>query len=82
MSFALSFARSELSETRLAGLGALRLDLEGPVDARPEQLLREQLEQIADPTARAAALEPVERMIRARDEAAASAGDAAVLRSR
>ncbi|HXL91736.1 MAG TPA: lantibiotic dehydratase [Streptosporangiaceae bacterium] len=66
--------------TRLAGLGALRLDLEGPVDARPEQLLREQLEQIADPTARAAALEPVERMIRARDEAAASAGDAARLR--
>jgi len=61
---------------RLAELGAVRLDLEGPVDAWPERLLRDQLELIADPVARAAALEPVDLLIRARDEVAASAGDA------
>jgi len=67
--------------TRLAGLGALRLDLEGPVHAWPERLLRDQLEQIADPAARAAALAPVERMIKARDAVAAS-GEPAKLRQR
>jgi hypothetical protein len=60
---------------QLAELGALRMDLEGPMHAWPERLLRERLEQIADPAARAAALEPVERMVKARDEVAASAGD-------
>jgi hypothetical protein len=65
---------------RLAGLGALRLDLEGPVDAWPERLLREKLELIADPDARAAALEPVDQMIRARDAVAATDGDPAGLR--
>ena len=65
--------------TRLAGLGALRLDLEGPADAWPERLLREKLELIADPAARAAALEPVDRMIRARDAVAAADGDPAGL---
>jgi hypothetical protein len=66
--------------TRLVELGALRMDLEGPMHARPERLLREKLELIADPDARAAALEPVDRMIRARDAVAASAGDPAGLR--
>jgi hypothetical protein len=61
--------------TRLAELEALRPDLEGPVDAWPERLLREQLELIADPGARAAALEPVEQMVRARDAVAATDGD-------
>jgi Lantibiotic dehydratase, N terminus len=61
---------------RLAELGALRLDLEGPVHAWPERLLRDQLEQIADPAAQAAALAPVERVVKARDAVAASAGDA------
>jgi Lantibiotic dehydratase, N terminus len=65
--------------TRLAELGALRMDLEGPVHAWPERLLRDQLELIADPAARAAALEPVEQMVTARDAVAASAGDAAGL---
>ncbi len=65
--------------TRLAGLGALRLDLEGPADAWPERLLREKLELIADPAARAAALEPVDQMIRARDAVAAADGDPAGL---
>ncbi len=60
---------------RLAGLGAVRLDLEGPVDAWPERLLRDRLELIADPAARAAALAPVDEMIRARDAVAAAAGD-------
>jgi hypothetical protein len=61
--------------TRLAELGALRLDLEGPADAWPERLLRDKLELIADPAARAAALEPVDQMIRARDAVAATDGD-------
>ena len=65
---------------RLAELGALRLDLEGPAHAWPERLLRDQVMQIADPAARAAALAPVERMAGARDAVAASAGDAARLR--
>jgi hypothetical protein len=65
---------------RLAGLGALRLDLEGPADAWPERLLREKLELIADPAARAAALKPVDRLIRARDAVAATDGDPAGLR--
>jgi len=64
---------------RLAELGALRLDLEGPADAWPERLLREKLELIADPGARAAALAPVDQMIRARDAVAATAGDPAGL---
>jgi hypothetical protein len=64
---------------RLAELGALRLDLEGPADAWPERLLREKLELIADPAARGAALAPVEKMIRARDAVAATDGDPAGL---
>jgi hypothetical protein len=60
---------------RLAELGALRLDLEGPADAWPERLLRDKLELIADPAARAAALAPVDQLIRARDAVAATAGD-------
>jgi hypothetical protein len=64
---------------RLAELGALRLDLEGPADAWPERLLRDKLELIADPAARAAALEPVDQMIRARDAVAATEGDPAGL---
>ena len=61
--------------TRLTELEALRLDLEGPVDAWPERGLRDKLELIADPDARAAALEPVDRLVRARDAVAATAGD-------
>ncbi|HEV3293328.1 MAG TPA: lantibiotic dehydratase, partial [Streptosporangiaceae bacterium] len=61
--------------TRLAELGALRLDLEGPMHAWPEQLLTRELEQITDPAARAAALAPVEQLITARDAVAATSGD-------
>jgi hypothetical protein len=64
---------------RLAELGALRVDLEGPAHAWPERLLRDRLDQIADPAARTAALEPVERMSKARDTVAAAAGDPARL---
>jgi hypothetical protein len=60
---------------RLAELGALRLDLEGPADAWPERLLRDKLELIADPDARAAALAPVDQVIKARDAVAAADGD-------
>jgi hypothetical protein len=60
---------------RLAELGALRLDLEGPADAWPERLLRDKLKLIADPDARAAALAPVDQVIRARDAVAAADGD-------
>jgi len=60
---------------RLVELGALRMDLESPMHAWPERLLRERLEQIADPAARAAALEPLERIVEARDAVACSAGD-------
>src|SRR5580693_10510526 len=66
---------------RLTELGALRLDLEGPMHAWPERLLREKLQLIADPDARAAALEPVDQMIRARDAVAGTAGDPARLRT-
>jgi hypothetical protein len=65
--------------TRLAELGALRLDLEGPADAWPERLLRDKLELIADPAARTAALAPVDQMIKARDAVAATDGDPAGL---
>jgi hypothetical protein len=67
--------------TRLAELGALRMDLEGPMHAWPERLLRDQLELIADPGARAAALAPVQRLVAARDAVAATAGDPAGLRA-
>jgi hypothetical protein len=66
--------------TRLAELGALRLDLEGPADAWPERLLRNKLELIADPDARAAALEPLDQMMKARDAVTATNGDPAGLR--
>ena len=61
--------------TRLAELSALRMDLEGPMHTWPERVLREKLELIADPGARAAALAPVDQMIRARDAVAAAAGN-------
>ena len=64
---------------RLAELGALRMDLEGPMDAWPERLLRENLELIADPVARAAALEPVDQLARARAAVDATNGDPAGL---
>jgi hypothetical protein len=64
---------------RLAELGALRMDLEGPMHAWPERLLRQKLELIADPDARAAALDPVDQLIRARDAVTGTAGDPAGL---
>ena len=64
---------------RLAELGAVRLDLEGPADAWPERLLAGKLEQVADPGARAAALAVVEELAGARDAVAGTAGDPAGL---
>jgi Lantibiotic dehydratase, N terminus len=60
---------------RLVELGALRMDLEGPAHAWPERLLAAKLEAIGDPVARAAALGPVQELVRARDAVAAAAGD-------
>src|ERR1700678_341266 len=65
--------------TRLTELGALRQDLDGPAHAWPERLLRDKLELIADPVARAAALEPVDQLIRTRNKLTATAGDPAGL---
>jgi hypothetical protein len=59
----------------LENLGAVRIGLEVPVEARPEQRLRQQLELIGDPEARAAALHPLEEIVAARDAVAAAAGD-------
>jgi hypothetical protein len=64
------------SLARLTELGALRLDLEGPMQAWPERQLRERLELIADPAARTAALEPLDQLIRARDAVAVADGPA------
>jgi hypothetical protein len=62
--------------TRLRDLGAIRLDLRGPVHARPEQLLRQRLEQIGDPEVRTAALAPLTALTAARDAVDIAAGDA------
>ena len=59
---------------RLEELGAVRLDLEGPAHAWPEQVLRDKLELIADPAARAAVLEPVDQIVKARDAVTGTAG--------
>jgi hypothetical protein len=61
---------------RLHDLGVIRLDLRGPIHARPEQLLRERLERIGDPAVRAAALEPLTALTAARDAVDIAAGDA------
>lgn len=60
---------------RLRQLGAVELDLLGPVHAWPERLLRERLEAIGDPVTRAAALAPLDELIAARDAVDAAAGD-------
>ena len=64
---------------RLAGLGALRLDLLGPIEARPERTLRAKLTRITDPAVRDPALAKLDSLIAARDRVAAAAGDEASL---
>ena len=59
----------------LRDLGAVRIDLAVPVQARPEQWLRRELERIGDPAVRQAALRPLEDLEADRDAVATSAGD-------
>ena len=61
---------------RLRDLGAVRIDLRGPVHARPEVLLRERLERIGDPAVRADALAPLAELEAARDAVDLASGDA------
>jgi Lantibiotic dehydratase, N terminus len=61
---------------RLRDLSALRMDLRGPVHARPEDDLRRRLEQIPDPRVRRRALAPLAELVAARDAVDAAAGDA------
>ncbi|MFF4832708.1 lantibiotic dehydratase [Streptomyces sp. NPDC001315] len=60
---------------RLRELEVVRIDLAGPLVARPERELAERIEAIGDPGTRERALEPLRQLIAARDEVAASAGD-------
>nr|ASV46747.1 hypothetical protein [uncultured bacterium] len=60
---------------RLRDLGALRMDLRGPVHARPEEQLRQRLERITDPEVRRSALAPLATLVAARDAVDAAAGD-------
>ncbi|MCS0600860.1 lantibiotic dehydratase [Streptomyces sp. LP11] len=60
---------------RLHEEGIVRLDLTGPVEARPEHTLRRALARIGDPEVRARALAPVDRLVRLREDVAAAAGD-------
>lgn len=60
---------------RLRRLGAVRVDLEGPVHAFPERALRRNLERITDQGVRDRALAPLSELIAARDAVAAAAGD-------
>ncbi len=59
----------------LRDLGALRIDLVGPVHARPEDWLRLEVEGIGDQAVRAAALRPLAEITAARDAVATAAGD-------
>ncbi|MER7672494.1 lantibiotic dehydratase [Kitasatospora sp. NPDC096128] len=60
---------------RLRQLGAVELNLLGPVHAWPERLLRERLEAIGDPVTRASALAPLDELIAGRDAVDGAAGD-------
>lgn len=61
---------------RLRDLGALRIDLRGPVHAYPERLLRERLERIGDPAVRESALAPLAELVAAKEAVDTAAGDA------
>jgi hypothetical protein len=59
----------------LRDLGAVRAELAVPVQARPEQALRSQIEQIPDAAVRDAALRPLNEITDARDAVATAAGN-------
>ncbi|MEU2874883.1 lantibiotic dehydratase [Streptomyces sp. NPDC007070] len=62
-----------LESLRATGLIAWDLDL--PLQPRPEAALRHRLERIGDPELRAGVLDRLDRLVQARDEVAAAAGD-------
>jgi hypothetical protein len=66
---------AEAALRSLAARGLLRIDLTGPVEARPEITLRRKLAAIGDPAARARALAAIDELLAARHLVAAAAGD-------
>jgi hypothetical protein len=60
----------------MAERGLVCLDLGGPIDARPERLLRTRLLRVPDPQARQRAVRELDGLIAARDALAVAAGDA------
>jgi hypothetical protein len=63
-------ALNELSRRDL-----IRRDLDGPMESRPEDRLRERIASSPESAARTAALADLDRLLHARDEVAAAAGD-------
>ncbi|MET8336055.1 lantibiotic dehydratase [Streptosporangium canum] len=63
---------------RLREVGAIRIDLSGPLETWPERTLAARIEAIADPSVRDLARLPLEELVAARDGVAA-AGDAELL---
>ncbi|MFD7068337.1 lantibiotic dehydratase [Streptomyces sp. NPDC059913] len=61
--------------TGLRDRGLVAVDLEGPIEAWPEQTLRKKLERVEDLDARADALRVLDRLVTARDDIADAAGD-------
>lgn len=61
---------------RLRDAGALRIDLQGPMQAWPERALQQRLERIEDPLVRCRALAPLAELVAARDAVDSAAGDA------
>ena len=59
----------------MAKSGLVRMDLGGPIEARPERLLAERLSRVPDAGARQAAMADLGSLVSAKDEVAASAGD-------
>lgn len=63
-------ALNELSRRDL-----IRRDLDGPMESRPEDRLRDRIARLPESAARTVALSDVDRLLHARDEVAAAAGD-------
>ncbi|MBB2914095.1 hypothetical protein FHS43_005407 [Streptosporangium becharense] len=61
---------------RLREVGAVRIDLSGPLEPWPERTLAARIEAIADPSVRDRIRRPLEELTAARDGVAAAAGDA------
>jgi hypothetical protein len=60
-------ARTDAALARLAGLGAVHVGLDGPVDSWPERALRSRLDAVDDDSVRVAAVSSLDALIEARD---------------